>query len=315
MEFCSLFTGRLGCSEGVSDSFHGAYRISLWIGILVLIKLCYEVRVSKRAGLRSSTIECSTSKFEDVVKSGPEEQPSTIVDESDVGAKNEHIHTFSTHFHKRNDPESPNDVPHEQSGVDGPAAADASKEFPKEALLLDTVEGSPVILHIYDVSQESFFQTLNQVFAHSFSPLKFGGVFHAGVEINGKEWSYGYAPTGSGVCSCRPRQHTQHHYRESIELSPTNLSKAEVARTLADLMGDYKGEDYHLTRRNCCHFAENLSQRLGSGPIPLWTYRLARMGDSILQISEDLEEHFRETRLSHQTAIQKFGADLYSLHA
>ena len=34
-------------------------------------------------------------------------------------------------------------------------------------------------------------QNLNVFLAHPLSPFKFGGVFHAGVEIGGEEWSFG----------------------------------------------------------------------------------------------------------------------------
>eukprot|EP00913_Durusdinium_trenchii_P016370 g15387.t1 len=51
--------------------------------------------------------------------------------------------------------------------------------------------GGVVKLNIYDVSHESSIQNLNVFLAHPMSPFKFGGVFHAGVEIGGKEWSFG----------------------------------------------------------------------------------------------------------------------------
>ena len=39
-----------------------------------------------------------------------------------------------------------------------------------------------VCLHVYDVSLEEGIQKLNKVLANKLSPVKLGGVFHAGVE-------------------------------------------------------------------------------------------------------------------------------------
>lgn len=55
-----------------------------------------------------------------------------------------------------------------------------------------------------------------------------GGVFHGGIEVNGKEWSYGYCEKGTGVYFCDPKDNPMYEYRESITLGATTLSKAEV---------------------------------------------------------------------------------------
>lgn len=54
-------------------------------------------------------------------------------------------------------------------------------------------KGMPVLVHVYDVSQGPAIQHINQVFAHRSFPVKFGGVFHVGVEVNGLEWCYGFS--------------------------------------------------------------------------------------------------------------------------
>eukprot|EP00439_Symbiodinium_sp_Y106_P023552 s2722_g2.t2 len=129
-------------------------------------------------------------------------------------------------------------------------------------------KGLPVFLHVYDVSQEEGIQKINRVLAHKHSPLKFGGVFHAGVEVNGLEWCFGYSgsETHPGVACVEPRGHPQHHYRQTVAMGYTRLSGEE---------------DYDLLRRNCCHFADDFARRLGVGGIPGWVMRLAKVGAGV----------------------------------
>jgi len=143
--------------------------------------------------------------------------------------------------------------------------------------------GMSVSVHIYDVSQEEGIQKLNRILAHKSSPLKFGGVFHAGVEVNGLEWSYGFSPCESrpGVCCVEPKTHPQHHFRQTVHLRNTKLPPEAIAEILSELVEDYPGHDYNLLRRNCCHFADEFCIRLGVGSIPGWVIRLARLGAGI----------------------------------
>lgn len=152
----------------------------------------------------------------------------------------------------------------------------------------DAADNLAVHLHIYDVSQEEGIQKLNRILAHKNSPLKFGGVFHAGVEVNGLEWSYGYSPSESrpGVACVEPRQHPQHHYRQTVILRHTEVRAEAIAEIISQLIEEYPGSDYNLLRRNCCHFADEFCRRLGVGGIPGWVHRLARLGagvDTMLQ--------------------------------
>lgn len=154
------------------------------------------------------------------------------------------------------------------------------------------VSGTVVRLHVYDVSQQSGIQRLNSVLAPALTgPLKLGGVFHAGVEVNGIEWSYGYQPQESrcGVCSCLPTRHDQHNFRETIVLRETRLSADKIADVISQLIEEYPGNDYDLLRRNCCHFADDFCIRLGVGSIPGWVHRLARIGARF-------EQFFRSVR-------------------
>jgi len=152
-------------------------------------------------------------------------------------------------------------------------------------------DGIPVSLHIYDVSRTLGIQKLNNMLANRRSPLKLGGVFHAGVEVNGLEWSFGHSanPLIPGVESNYPRAHPAHHYRQTHELPETCCSADDIVRTISQLKDEYPGHDYEILRRNCCHFADDFCQRLGVGTIPPWVYRLACIGariDSVLQVAQ-----------------------------
>lgn len=55
-----------------------------------------------------------------------------------------------------------------------------------------------------------------------------GGVFHGAVELNGKEWSFGYCDDGSGVYACLPKLNPQYTYRESVPMGVTALTLPQV---------------------------------------------------------------------------------------
>lgn len=143
-----------------------------------------------------------------------------------------------------------------------------------------------VLLHIYDVCDDV--HKLNKILAHEQSPLKFGGIFHAGIEVNGLEWSFSIPRKTemAGISCVLPRLHPQYRYRQTVQLRPTVLSPGDVAGLISELLDEFPGDSYDLLRRNCCHFADEFSRRLGAGRIPGWVHRLARVGalvDDVLQ--------------------------------
>jgi len=150
--------------------------------------------------------------------------------------------------------------------------------------------GLPVFLHVYDVSHEALIQRLNSVLAHRRAPIKFGGVFHAGVEVADKEWCFGAtaSQTATGVMCVDPRADPSHHFRQTVSLKKTQLTQDEIDIIIKQLQQEYPGRDYDLLRRNCCHFADDFCQRLGVGRIPGWVYRLARLGARIDNVVQPL---------------------------
>ena len=130
-----------------------------------------------------------------------------------------------------------------------------------------------VTLNIYDVGQDQSVTWINSIFANYYSPVKFGGIFHVGVEIGGQEWSYGYTAEGTGVFSTQPLSQAAHHFNQSVQMPQVTMSQDEVDHLLRELEAEWAGPDYDLLGHNCCHFANDLCERLMIGGIPEWTYR------------------------------------------
>lgn len=139
------------------------------------------------------------------------------------------------------------------------------------------VEGEPVWLHIYDVAGASV-KWVNNVMR----PVG-TGAFHAGVEIFGWEWSFGFAyDNKTGVYSCRPRSNTQHRYRESINMGLTPLTEKECKEFIEKLKKEWLGSTYDVLVHNCCHFSDVMCKGLKVGGIPGWVLNLAGAGASVV---------------------------------
>merc|ERR1712060_592894 len=94
------------------------------------------------------------------------------------------------------------------------------------------------------------------------------GIFHAGVEVYGEEWSFQYFedtwndPSVSGLIRCLPKRMVDYEYQESINLGPTTLTQLEVDQLLLTLQDEWPACSYHLTHNNCLTFAEHFAERL-----------------------------------------------------
>ena len=134
-----------------------------------------------------------------------------------------------------------------------------------------SVLNSDIFLNIYDVTKSEGVQWVNGLFANQYSPIKLGGLFHIGVRIDDKEWSYGYTSDGTGVFWTPPFSHAAHHFRESIRMPATRLPKSRIDSVIRQLQAEWTGSTYDLLHRNCCHFADSLCQRLEIGRVPEYT--------------------------------------------
>mmetsp|Transcript_17209 Transcript_17209/g.37030 ORF Transcript_17209/g.37030 Transcript_17209/m.37030 type:complete len:278 (-) Transcript_17209:785-1618(-) len=133
-----------------------------------------------------------------------------------------------------------------------------------------------VTLHIYDVGGHRLVKGANKVFRTIGT-----GAFHAGVEINGQEWSFGFCELGSGVFSCQPSQCPGHTYRECLPMGATKLSSHDVAEVIVKLTQQWQGPDYDLLVHNCCHFSAALCQALQVKRVPAWVTNLAGAGATL----------------------------------
>jgi len=114
------------------------------------------------------------------------------------------------------------------------------------------------------------------------------GAFHCGVEVYGCEWSYsdialapGEKAVGTGIFCCQPRHCEGHSYSESIPMGTTAMSEGEVLTLVSLLKKEWPVQAYSTLHRNCCHFSDELCQRLGVGSIPRWVMNLAGAGAAV----------------------------------
>jgi len=141
-----------------------------------------------------------------------------------------------------------------------------------------------VNVNIYDVSTNARLRNVNDFL------YKVGtGAFHAGVQVFGREISYGFSESGSGVFSCEPKKCHDHVFRESVAMGSTDLNENDVVDLTKRLAKEWRGADYDLLRHNCCSFSNAMCEHLGVGPLPPWVTNLAAAGatieDGVLKIA------------------------------
>lgn len=115
-------------------------------------------------------------------------------------------------------------------------------------------ERYPVIINVYD---------LNDINEYVYS---FGlGVYHSGVHVHEKEWSFGgHEFNTSGCFYCEPKAvPPPAKFRVSQCVGFTRKNAREVERVVRELGAEeFLGNRYHLLLRNCNHFVERLIEEL-----------------------------------------------------
>ena len=137
--------------------------------------------------------------------------------------------------------------------------------------------GTPVYLNVYDLNP------INDTL------ITFGlGLFHSGVEVHGKEFSFG---ENGGVFENTPKEAPPAIFRTSILLGETRLGYREVDELVGSLRQSYPGSSYDVMRNNCNCFSRELSERLITSPedsFPGWVNRMADFGSCLSSMLEPL---------------------------
>ncbi|SCM24544.1 PPPDE peptidase, putative [Plasmodium berghei] len=111
------------------------------------------------------------------------------------------------------------------------------------------VNSNMVYLNIYDLDNVS--KVINSVA----KPIG-TGAFHAGVEVYGYEYSFGYVSNGkTGVMKSNPRYHPHHVYRESISMVIFF---------------------FFFSNKNCLNYADYFCNLLDVGGVPDWLMSLQK---------------------------------------
>ncbi|GAQ84393.1 hypothetical protein KFL_001870140 [Klebsormidium nitens] len=157
---------------------------------------------------------------------------------------------------------------------------------------------SMATLHVYDVTNSTPSTNANILRINRITrdALGIGGIFHGAIEVYGEEWSFGYCEDGSGVFSCPPKQNPMYKYRESIPLGMTAFDQQKVRQILVALSKEWPGSSYDLLAKNCNHFCDEFSKRLGVGLIPAWVNRFANVGDSAADLAGATMLQLRQLR-------------------
>jgi len=110
------------------------------------------------------------------------------------------------------------------------------------------------------------------------------GAYHTAVELFGREYSFGFHDTSeTGVFAMQPRRVPNAVFRESIEVGQVYITFSQFNVILAGLKEEWRGNSYHLLKRNCNSFSKALLAALGL-KAPSFINRLASAGETLASI-------------------------------
>ena len=132
-------------------------------------------------------------------------------------------------------------------------------------LLFRFFQKTKVLLNVYDLSPANDYLV----------PVGFG-LHHCGVEIMGREYSFG---SGSGIFEGPPGEAPGAKFRFQLEMGAYNGGSKELNQALDELRNDFGTADYNLVRKNCNHFCNALVWRLLQRSIPAYINRWADIGN------------------------------------
>mmetsp|Transcript_36304 Transcript_36304/g.50430 ORF Transcript_36304/g.50430 Transcript_36304/m.50430 type:complete len:265 (-) Transcript_36304:203-997(-) len=141
--------------------------------------------------------------------------------------------------------------------------------------------GEPIKLNVYNLGSSESIHKINAV-TYELG----GGLYHTAIEVFGKEFSFGYCESGSGVFDCIPQQCELHQFMTSILLGHTSLSKEAIRLVVKQLEFDYPGTSYDLLNRNCHTFSQEFAHQLGVDDLPGWITRFPAIGSTTVKLAK-----------------------------
>lgn len=161
-----------------------------------------------------------------------------------------------------------------------------------------------VFVRVYDLGTTVLTRGVLNYVAQSY------GAFHTGVEVYGREWSFGMTldDKSSGITWNPPAQHADHTFRETLSMGYTSMSPSEVFQLIESMRNEWRGCTYRLLTRNCHHFSDAFCQKLGVSTLPPWVNTLASVGAGVARLTagaendQDSGEALRRVRLKKSSA-------------
>eukprot|EP01125_Pyxidicula_operculata_P018095 TRINITY_DN6401_c0_g1_i6.p1 TRINITY_DN6401_c0_g1~~TRINITY_DN6401_c0_g1_i6.p1 ORF type:complete len:1510 (+),score=401.33 TRINITY_DN6401_c0_g1_i6:41-4570(+) len=132
-----------------------------------------------------------------------------------------------------------------------------------------------VYLNLYDLVIDDFVTTKVNTLT---LPLGFGA-FHTGVEVMGKEISFGI---GEGIHYLKPHTAIGAVFRKAIVMGSTKISDPELTSILLSMESKYTCSEYDIFRRNCNHFCDDLCFILVNRHAPPWVNKLAKFAKYVV---------------------------------
>ncbi|GAB2215378.1 hypothetical protein Droror1_Dr00019761 [Drosera rotundifolia] len=155
----------------------------------------------------------------------------------------------------------------------------------------------PVYLNVYDLSS-----------INGYAYWVGLGVYHSGVQVHDVEYAFGaHDHPATGIFEVEPKHCPGFTFRKSILIGRTDLGAKEVRGLMEKLAKDYVGYTYHLIKKNCNHFCNDVCIQLTGKPIPSWVNRLARLG---LLCKCVLPSALNETKIRHVQSDEKINCEI-----
>lgn len=136
-----------------------------------------------------------------------------------------------------------------------------------------------VVLHVYDISKTRIVESFNRA-----CDAIGCGAYHVGIEVTGREYSYGCGARGKSTVDCHKPLTVEkmHRYHGSINLGTVSFSLRERRLKIRELAKEWRRKEYHVLNNNCVHFADALASKLGVGPVPAFLNNLPTFGNFVI---------------------------------